>query len=93
MFSVWFSSAQSINRFFFQIHFGVKVLNTAGISGLESPQPVMPELGGPGRGASGPLHQYLEDQLTLFQPGEGRLSPPITTGPPKFFDLPASLNQ
>ena len=38
--------------------------------------------GGPG----GPLaHQYLTDQLTLFQPGEGRFSPPITTGTPNFF--------
>ena len=32
------------------------------------------------------------DQLTLFQSGEGRLSPPITTGTPNFFHLPASLN-
>ena len=37
---------------------------------------VMPEPGGP---------QYLADQLTLFQPGEGRLSPPITSAPPYFF--------
>ena len=38
-------------------------------------------------GLRGPLApQYLADQLTLFQPGEGRLSPPITTGPtPNFF--------
>ena len=35
--------------------------------------------------------QYLVDLLTLFQPGEGRLSPPITTGPPKVFHLPAPL--
>ena len=35
--------------------------------------------------------QYLADQLTPFQPGEGRLSPPITTGPPKVFHLPASV--
>ena len=49
----------------------------------------MPELGGPG----GPLPppQYLADQLTLFQPGEGRLSPPIATGTPKIIHLPASL--
>ena len=35
--------------------------------------------GGPG----GPLApQYLADQLTPFQPGEGRLSSPISTSPP-----------
>ena len=39
----------------------------------------MPELGGPA------------DQLTPFQPGEGRLSPTITTDPTKSFHLPASL--
>ena len=49
---------------------------------------VVPELGGPG-GHWPP--QYLADQLTLFQPGEGRLSPPITNGPPKVFHLPVSL--
>ena len=49
---------------------------------------VMPEPGRPG----GPWPpQYLADQLTLFDPGEGRLSPPITTGPPNVFHLPASL--
>jgi hypothetical protein len=32
-----------------------------------------------------PEPQYLADQLTLFQPGKGRLSPLITTGTPKFF--------
>ena len=31
-------------------------------------------------GARGP--QYLADEFTLFQPQEGRLSPPITTAPP-----------
>jgi hypothetical protein len=41
--------------------------------------PVMPEPGGPG-GLLAP--QYLAAQLTLFQPGEGRLSQPITTAPP-----------
>ena len=47
------------------------------------PMTVMPELRGPG----GPLAppQYLVDQLTLFQPGKGILSPPITTGPPPIF--------
>ena len=29
--------------------------------------------------------QYLADQLTLFQPGEDRLCPPLTLAPPKFF--------
>ena len=43
---------------------------------------VMPE---PGGGAGEPLApEYLADQLTLFQPGEGILSPPITTCPPIF---------
>ena len=47
-----------------------------------------------GTGGSGGalVPQYLADQLTLFKPGEGRLSPPITAGPPKFFHLPASLS-
>ena len=31
------------------------------------------------------LISYLADKLTLIQVGEGRLSPPITTGPPKKF--------
>ena len=42
---------------------------------------VMPE---PGGGA---------DQLTLFQLGEDRLSPLITTAPPKKNHLPASLQE
>ena len=29
--------------------------------------------------------QYLLDQLTLLKLGEGRLSPPVTTGPPPMF--------
>ena len=47
---------------------------------------VLPDTGGwgGGRGATAPP-QYLVDHLTLFQPGEGRLSPPITTGPPNVF--------
>ena len=51
----------------------------------------MPEPGGSG----GPLApQYLADQLTLHIPtGEGRLSPPITTGTPNVFHLPASLRK
>ena len=46
----------------------------------------MPE---PGGGALTP--QYVADQLTLFPPWEDRLSPPITTGTPNIFNLPASL--
>ena len=48
---------------------------------------VIPEPGG----ARATDPQYLADQITLFQPEEGRLSPPIITGLPKFFHLPASL--
>ena len=47
---------------------------------------VMPE---PGGGGTVPP-QYLADQLTLFQLEKGRLSPPITTGTPNCFHLPAS---
>ena len=43
-----------------------------------------------GQGGPLPPPQFLADQLTLFQPGEGILSPPITTSP-HFFHLPASL--
>ena len=44
---------------------------------------VMPEPWGPG----GPLPptQYLADQLTLFQPGEGRFAPQLIMAPPIFF--------
>ena len=42
----------------------------------------MPEPGGVGRGEALPPPQFLADQLTLFQPGKGRLYPPITTGTP-----------
>ena len=38
-----------------------------------------------------PPPPYLSGQLTLIQPGEGRLSPPIITGIPNFFYLLASL--
>mgnify|MGYP001250988735 CR=1 FL=1 len=47
---------------------------------------VMPEPGGPEKPLA-PL--YLADQLTLFQPGEGRLSQLLA---PKLFHLPASLH-
>ena len=40
---------------------------------------------------TGGAPQYLADQLTLCKLGEGRLSPPITTGIPNVFHLPASL--
>ena len=51
---------------------------------------VMPE---PGGGAGGPLPspQYLAEQLTLFQPEVGTLSPTYYYWPPKIFHLPASL--
>ena len=63
--------------------------NGSGMCKVSPLNSVMPEPGGPG----GPLpsSQYFADQLTLFQLGEGRLSPTITTGPPKLFNLPASL--
>ena len=56
--------------------------------------PLMPELGGRG-GGSGPP-QYFADKLTLFQPRiptkGGTFCPPFTTGTPKNFHLPASLD-
>ena len=42
---------------------------------------MMPELGGPIFGRS----------VNPIRTGEGRLSPPITTGPPNVSHLPASL--
>jgi hypothetical protein len=43
-------------------------------------------------GARGTLTlQIFCVSANLFQPGKGRLCPPITTGTPKFFHLPASL--
>ena len=40
-----------------------------------------------------PRHtQILEDQLTLFQPGGTDYAHPITTGTPRFSDLPTALN-
>ena len=44
----------------------------------------MPESGG------GPP-QYLADQLTLFQPGEGILSPPINTASPLQLFSPSGI--
>ena len=50
---------------------------------------VMPEPGGPG----GPWpHQYLADQLTLFEPGRADYPPLLLLAPPNVFHLPASLN-
>ena len=51
-----------------------------------------PGAGGGGQGGHCPPPQYLANKLTLFKPGEGRLSPPITTAPPNVFHLPASLS-
>ena len=49
---------------------------------------VMPEPGGPG----GPLAPPIFCRsVNPIRTGEGRLSPPITTGPPNVFHLPASL--
>ena len=48
----------------------------------------MPEPGGPG----GPLAPPIFCRsVNPIQTGEGRLSPPITTGPPNVFHLPAAL--
>ena len=48
----------------------------------------MPEPGGPG----GPLAPLIFCRsVNPIQTGEGRLSPPITTGAPNVFHLPASL--
>ena len=50
---------------------------------------VKPELGGPG----GPLPppQIFRRSVNPITTGEGRLSPPITSGTPKIFHLPTSL--
>ena len=49
----------------------------------------MPEPGGPG----GPLAPPIFDRsVNPIPTGEGRLSPPITTGTPNVFHLPASLH-
>ena len=49
---------------------------------------VVPELGGPG----GPLALPIFGRsVNPIPTGEGRLSPPITTGTPNVFHLPASL--
>ena len=40
-----------------------------------------------------PISTRGADQFTLFLPEEGRLCPPITTGPPKKIPLPALLSK
>ena len=48
----------------------------------------MPELGGPGGPLAPPMFVISVNPIPT---GEGRLSPPITTGPLNVFHLPASL--
>ena len=50
---------------------------------------VMPEPGGPG-GPAAPT--IFGRSVNPIRTGEGRLSPPITTGPLNVFHLPASLD-
>jgi hypothetical protein len=40
---------------------------------------------------TGTTPQYLTNQLTLFQPGKGILSPPITTGSPAQIFSPSGI--
>ena len=50
---------------------------------------LMPELGGKGRGTTGlPISGRSVNPIPT---GDEKLSPPITTGTPNFFHLPASL--
>ena len=49
----------------------------------------MPEPEGPGGPLAPPI---LGRSINPIRTGEGRLSPPITTGPPNVFHLPASLS-
>ena len=50
---------------------------------------VMPEPGGPGGPLAPPI---FGTSVNPIRTGEGRLSPPITTGPLNVFHLPASLS-
>ena len=52
--------------------------------------PVVPEPGGPGGPLAPPIFGRSVNPIPI---GEGRLSPPITTGTPNVFHLPASLNE
>ena len=49
---------------------------------------MMPEPGGPGGPVAPPIFGRSVNPITT---GEGRLSPPITSGTPKIFHLPTSL--
>ena len=49
---------------------------------------VMPEPGGPGGALAPPIFGRSANPIPT---GKGRLSPPITTGTPNVFHLPASL--
>ena len=51
---------------------------------------VVPEPGGPGGPVAPPI---FVRSVNPIRTGEGRLSPPITTGTPKVFHLPAALQQ
>ena len=55
---------------------------------VRSTNAVMPQPGGPGGPLAPPIFGRLVNPIPT---GEGRLSPPITTGTPNFFHLPASL--
>jgi hypothetical protein len=52
------------------------------------PVPVVPEPGGPGGPLAPPI---FVRSVNPIRTGEGRLLPPITTGTPKVFHLPAAL--
>ena len=52
----------------------------------------MPEPGGGARGATGPPNIPIFDKsVNPIPTGVGRLSPPIATGTPNVFHLPASM--
>ena len=51
---------------------------------------VVPEPGGPGGPLAPPIFGRSVNPIPT---GEGRLSPPITTGTPNVFHLPASLGR
>ena len=82
---IWHLNVDSLKWIKISRSLKVTVTNSSELLAQKS---VKPEPGG--QGGHWPP-QYLADQLTLFQLGEGRLSPPISTGPPNVFHLPASL--